>query len=406
MTPSIAVRNLCKSYELGSPRGSQRTTDLVRSLLSREASQPYDILAALDDVSFDIEQGEVVGLVGHNGAGKSTLLKIMSRVTAPDSGSVTLRGRVGSLLEVGTGFHPELTGRENVFLNGAILGMRRSEISHHLDEIVAFAEVERFIDTPVKRYSSGMYMRLAFAVAAHLETEIMLVDEVLSVGDASFQAKSLGKMDAMADSGRTVVYVSHNLASMKRLCTRGIWIDHGRVCATGSIAEVVAAYVTTVHEGRDALVFDPNEDLPAQFHSIAVYATDATGETTDGPISLSVGIQIRNLLPGFHFSVALQSAEGTIVLHSDVTDTLPDALDSLAPGIHSFRVELPPKLLAPGQYTVFLGMAATYVGMLDRRPRALSFNVIDTSSTFSREQPGVIGLPMKWTYDGSDDQQG
>ena len=197
---------------------------------------------ALKDISFTIEQGEVVGIIGHNGAGKSTLLKILSRITAPSSGEVAVRGRVASLLEVGTGFHPELTGRENIFLNGAILGMTRREVQQNFDEILDFAGVERFVDTPVKHYSSGMYMRLAFAIAAHLETDVLLVDEVLAVGDASFQQKCLAKMQDVAGQGRTVLFVSHNLSAISALCQKGIYFQHGRVVATGPIHEVLASY--------------------------------------------------------------------------------------------------------------------------------------------------------------------
>ena len=198
------------------------------------------------DVSFDVEAGEVVGIIGRNGAGKSTVLKILSRVTAPTSGLVRMRGRVGSLLEVGTGFHPELTGRENIYLNGSILGMRRRDITARLDEIVEFAEIEAFVDTPVKRYSSGMYVRLAFAVAAHLQPEILIVDEVLAVGDIAFQQKCLGKMKDVAEQGRTVLFVSHNMASVRSLCTRGILLTQGRVELDGGVDEAIRAYLPKV----------------------------------------------------------------------------------------------------------------------------------------------------------------
>ena len=195
-------------------------------------------------MSFEVQPGEVVGIIGRNGAGKSTLLKILSRITEPTEGEVDINGRVGSLLEVGTGFHPELTGRENVYLNGAILGMRRAEIARKFDEIVAFAEVEKFIDTPVKHYSSGMYMRLAFAVAAHLEPEILIVDEVLAVGDAEFQKKCLGKMGDVAKGGRTVLFVSHNMMMIQRLCTRAILLQNGRLASDDHPARVIQAYIT------------------------------------------------------------------------------------------------------------------------------------------------------------------
>jgi lipopolysaccharide transport system ATP-binding protein len=247
MTTAISVEGLAKRYRLGARLPAYRTLreTLVEQLRPRgNEDQTNRILWALQDVSFAVERGDAVGVIGSNGAGKTTLLKVLARITDPTGGRVRLRGRVGALLEVGTGFHPELTGRENVYLNGAILGMRRSEITAKFDEIVSFAEVERFIDTPVKRYSSGMYVRLAFAVAAHLETEILLVDEVLSVGDLAFQRKCLGKMqEGSAKEGRTVLFVSHNLASVKRLTERSIWLDHGLVREDGRTEDVFRSYV-------------------------------------------------------------------------------------------------------------------------------------------------------------------
>ncbi len=254
-SPIITVENLSKSYRLQHQARERYTalrdvlTDKVKGLFGNRKSEigngnTEEEFWALKDVSFEIKQGEVVGIIGRNGAGKSTLLKILSRITEPTSGRITLRGRVASLLEVGTGFHPELTGRENIFLNGAILGMTRAEVRSKFDEIVAFAEVEKFLDTPVKRYSSGMYVRLAFAVAAHLEPEILVVDEVLAVGDAAFQQKCLGKMkDVSQGQGRTVLFVSHNMGVVRDLCGRAIFLHDGRVTKDGPCQEVVSAYM-------------------------------------------------------------------------------------------------------------------------------------------------------------------
>jgi lipopolysaccharide transport system ATP-binding protein len=248
--PIIQVHNLSKQFRIG--RSEPYRT--LREAIVRAVRAPFrrsgngsngsdTTIWALRDVSFDVEQGEVVGIIGRNGAGKSTLLKILSRITEPTTGHVDLHGRVGSLLEVGTGFHPELSGRENVFLNGAILGMTRAEITRKFDEIAAFSEIERFLDTPVKRYSSGMYMRLAFAVAAHLDPEILIVDEVLAVGDAAFQKKCLGKMSDVASHGRTVLFVSHNMPAVRSLCTRAIVLEEGRVAMRGSAGDCVAFYL-------------------------------------------------------------------------------------------------------------------------------------------------------------------
>jgi lipopolysaccharide transport system ATP-binding protein len=255
----ISCEGLGKAYRIGRQESRERYTALrdvlagsARRLLQRTkqlARGEFDLTNdqseefwALKDVSFEVKQGEVLGIIGRNGAGKSTLLKVLSRITEPSAGRVTLRGRVASLLEVGTGFHPELTGRENIFLNGAILGMTRGEIKRKFDEIVAFAEVEKFLDTPVKRFSSGMYVRLAFAVAAHLEPEILVVDEVLAVGDAEFQKKCLGKMQDVSRGGRTVLFVSHNMAAIVSLCNRGIWLDRGQLAFDGNGGDAVKAY--------------------------------------------------------------------------------------------------------------------------------------------------------------------
>lgn len=244
---AIGVTGLSKAYRLGVGGGATTIREALIQKVARAGRPATDILWALRDVSFDVRRGETVGIIGRNGAGKSTLLKLLSRVTWPTEGEIRLYGRIGSLLEVGTGFHPELTGRENVYLNGTILGMRRHEIDRRFDEIVAFAEIERFLDTPVKRYSSGMYVRLAFAVAAHLDPEILVVDEVLAVGDAAFQRKCLGKMGEVArEEGRAVLFVSHNMVAITALCARGILLEGGRVTADGATAPVVQRYLRSI----------------------------------------------------------------------------------------------------------------------------------------------------------------
>jgi lipopolysaccharide transport system ATP-binding protein len=278
MPPMVSVRNLAKCYRVQPMQGPQaaygyRTLrDDIMSMLKsplrlfRSASRaaPQDFWA-LRDVGFEINKGDVVGIIGHNGAGKSTLLKILSRITPPTHGEVELRGRVGSLLEVGTGFHPELTGRENIFLNGAILGMRRQEIQSKFNQIVEFAEVSQFLDTPVKHYSSGMYVRLAFAVAAHLEPEILIVDEVLAVGDLSFQRKCMGRMREVGRSGATILFVSHNMPAIEALCTRAILLDRGQVALDGSVRELVQEYhrrVLQTHGDVGAMLGELNNPRP------------------------------------------------------------------------------------------------------------------------------------------------
>ncbi len=281
----ISVENLSKQYRLGAIGGRTLRADLSRWWAKRRGQpDPYlrigqedlrerygETIWALRDINLQVRQGEILGIIGRNGAGKSTLLKILSRITAPTSGEVKVKGRIGSLLEVGTGFHPELTGRENVFLNGAILGMTKAEVTRKFDEIVDFAGIEQFIDTPVKRYSSGMYVRLAFAVAAHLEPEILIVDEVLAVGDAEFQKKCLGKMGDIAHGGRTVLFVSHNMGAIHQICDQAMWIDAGKVRFRGSTAETVAEYLDVSREIGGPIV-DRVEKLNAavQLDSIIV----------------------------------------------------------------------------------------------------------------------------------------
>lgn len=312
----IAIRaaSLSKRYRIGSRENYHTLRDAFSNRFramfgSRETQSPNgnqrDTIWALRDVSFELRRGDVLGVIGANGAGKSTLLKILSRITEPSEGSVEIDGRIGSLLEVGTGFHPELTGRENIYLNGAILGMKRTEIEKYFDEIVAFAGVERFVDTPVKHYSSGMYMRLAFAVAAHLQTEILMVDEVLAVGDAGFQLKCLNKMSEVSESGRTILFVSHNMEAVTKLCTRGLLLDRGRVARLGTPQECIEEYLAIAKERRpseDATVSLRNHpgrtklhNGPVRLASIAVLDRDDKPALTVAggePLSIVVGYEL------------------------------------------------------------------------------------------------------------------
>ncbi|MEA4959172.1 MAG: ABC transporter ATP-binding protein, partial [Anaerolineaceae bacterium] len=283
----ISVENLSKKYDLGLIGTGSLVRDFERwwakirgkqdpyAIIGREHVQKKkgDSILALDDVSFTVRQGEALGIIGRNGAGKSTLLKILSRVTAPTSGVVRVKGRIGSLLEVGTGFHPELTGRENVYLNGAILGMKKNEVTRKFDEIVAFSGVDKFIDTPVKRYSSGMYVRLAFAVAAHLDPEILIVDEVLAVGDAEFQKKCLGKMGDIAGEGRTILFVSHNMDAVKTLCPTSMWIDDGKVASTDKSELIIENYLQL--KAKDYYIADSS--LTGTLHTSRLWFSDTEG---------------------------------------------------------------------------------------------------------------------------------
>jgi len=319
---AISVENLSKRYMLRHQSRHDTLRDAlgagVRGLWQRlrsggDTGQERDEFWALREVSFTVARGEVLGIIGRNGAGKSTLLKLLSRIVEPTTGRITLRGRVASLLEVGTGFHPELTGRENIFLNGAILGMRREEIRRKFDEIVSFAEVERFLDTPVKRYSSGMYVRLAFAVAAHLEPEILIVDEVLAVGDARFQAKCLGKMREVARNGaRTVLFVSHNLAAVRQLCGRALYLEDGRVVNVGSTSDVVSQYVESMRNVTAAPATSL-EVLPGLvIHAVRVWCD---GPGPDGTCTLRVNVHgtSRGAAPRYAFGLQLTTPDNVLV---------------------------------------------------------------------------------------------
>jgi lipopolysaccharide transport system ATP-binding protein len=341
MSAAISVDGLGKQYRLG----QRESYAALRDVIARAATAPLrrdrvkrerPTFWALEDVAFEVTAGEVIGVIGRNGAGKSTLLKILSRITEPTKGRVELRGRVGSLLEVGTGFHPELTGRENVYLNGAILGMRRAEIREKFDEIVEFSGIGKFLDTPVKRYSSGMYVRLAFSVAAHLEPEILLVDEVLSVGDAEFQRKCLGKMEDVTHHGRTVLFVSHNMAAIRKLCPRAILLDHGQVVADGPTPEVLTTYFDSIGSvGDEAAVVNEVElsrrgrlFLPQGEERFRLRRLEILDEADEHSASFrsSDAIRIRltydvfETITNLQLVFALVDQDGTVLLRTESTD--------------------------------------------------------------------------------------
>lgn len=390
--PAITVNNLGKSYRLG----QYQRADNFRELLASMAKAPFRRISnlgehksgapgafwALQDVSFTINPGEVVGIIGRNGAGKSTLLKMLSRITEPTKGDIELRGRVSSLLEVGTGFHPELTGRENIFLNGSILGMRRAEIKSKFDEIIAFAEVEKFLDTPVKRYSSGMYVRLAFAVAAHLEPEILIVDEVLAVGDLEFQKKCLGKMGEVAKAGRTVLIVSHNMSAIQSLCDRSILLRQGRLVEDGPTDVVIKEYLSYLAKTAD----DPFNNNPERsgsgeikFTAVKLYNTEK--ELTTHPISgkkTFIEMDYSNPAGVNNFDVILTIYNhlGVAVSHlsTKVTGT---KLSAFKEGRIVCEIETLP--LPLGEYRVAAGLQVNHTNV-DLIPNLLVFEI--TASTF------------------------
>jgi lipopolysaccharide transport system ATP-binding protein len=366
LKPIIRIEKLGKQYRIGVRRAAYATlretlTDGIRApwrRLRRNNCQPDDKIWALQDVSFDVTQGEVVGIVGRNGAGKSTLLKILSRITHPTTGQVDLYGRVGSLLEVGTGFHPELSGRENIYLNGAILGMKRVEIAEKFDEIVAFAEVDKYIDTPVKRYSTGMCVRLAFAVAAHLEPEILLVDEVLAVGDAAFQKKCLGKMDSVAHQGKTVLFVSHQMPAIKSLCSRAIHVDRGRVVQDADPESVVSQYLQCAASDLcPARVWSDPEQRPGneQVRLVSIRVVDGEGEllgtyASKEPILVEMEWDLAFLHSALCLGFDLIDRDGNTVFRSVHTDQHEREWPSLCVGRNRLQCRIPPGLLMFGSY--------------------------------------------------------
>ncbi|MDX6766284.1 MAG: polysaccharide ABC transporter ATP-binding protein [Candidatus Methylacidiphilales bacterium] len=383
--PVISVENLGKDYIL-THQGGEASYRTLRETLSGLFRKPEpknrksEIFQALNDVSFEVRQGEVLGIIGRNGAGKSTLLKILSRITEPTRGRVRLRGRVASLLEVGTGFHPELTGRENIFLNGAILGMNRAEIRNKFDEIVAFAEVEKFLDTPVKHYSSGMYVRLAFAVAAHLEPEILIIDEVLAVGDTQFQKKCLGKMQSVSkNEGRSVLFVSHNLGIVSNLCSRVLLLKSGQLALQGPPGPVIAESIGTIAStgGRISWENDPiatRSNLSIRSAQIVCEGRTCVDVPIDREVVLEIEIEAMQAENHLSSSIHLFDKQGTWVLCSGLKSA------SYQPGRYLHRYHLPANFLNDGRYTFNIMLVRDATRIEVHIPDAISFFVHETGS--------------------------
>ena len=407
-TIAIGADRLTKRYQLGQREAYGALRDsiahavkapirAVRRVAGQALGRPprRKWISALDQVSFEVGEGEIVGIVGRNGSGKSTLLKVLSRITDPTSGQAVVRGRVGSLLEVGTGFHPELTGRENVYLNGAILGMRRAEIRRKFDEIVAFAEVESFVDTVVKHYSSGMQMRLAFAVAAHLEPEILFIDEVLAVGDAAFQQKCLGKMQEVNRGGRTVLLVSHQMNQLRRLCTRCLWLQSGRLAGSGPAAPVLGAYEASFRRAaqREA---DPDETDVKQakflgWHLDGHGSSQGNVLTTTGPVEVTFQLEVRTPIRRARHGIALLSPTGQNLWGTAATDL------EFAPGIYELTHSLPGIPIQPG---VYFWQVSIYTddGMIDLWDCLPDLIVSTPPMTHYRDEyAGVLNFPSQFT---------
>ena len=421
--PIIICDKISKSYRLGAKKniGMRGVGNTLRDAVSNSFHSAVarlkgsgvghdrkdELFWALRDICFEVRQGQIVGIIGSNGAGKSTLLKILSRIVEPSSGVARLRGRVASLLEVGTGFHPELTGRENIYLNGVILGMRKAEIDRKFDDIVAFSEIEQFLDTPVKRYSSGMYVRLAFAVAAHLEPEILFVDEVLAVGDHAFQKKCLGKMhDVAAGHGRTILFVSHSMSALTQLCDDGVLLENGAVKMIGPIKDVIRTYLKSGLQANLARAnFVTDRKKPCQFVFAEIIHKDGdpgSEFSCDEPVVIRLQFEVREPNASLFLTLFLQNLDGTRVLFSDVRDIDPSASERLGVGPHAFEVEIPPRLLAPATYLLTVSSSVQFTGVIDQQDACCEFTLRDLSTRMI--VPGrssVLGALLPWRHQRS-----
>ncbi len=406
MEPMIEVRNVSKEYSINTNRGyPKRLTESMSNVLThpiktfRGIRGSKETFLALKDISFNVETGDMVGIIGRNGAGKSTILKILSQITYPTKGEVILRGRVGSLLEVGTGFHPDLTGRENIFLNGAILGMRKKEIEYKFDDIVKFAEVEKFLDTPIKRFSSGMYLRLAFSVAAHLDPDILIADEVLAVGDQQFQKKCLGKMKEVSNNGRTVIFVSHDMHAIKSLCKTGILMRSGKIVKMGSVDEVMEEYVLSL-ETQDGKF--PVETADISIDGMEVQQNHKDTSLIDGTYPFSVILRFRVLTDSdqIRMGILVNNAMGDMLIRSYFSDW-ETKFEHLDQGTYEARLEIPEKLLAAGNYSIILnakkqGTIDMIAGHRVERSISLSFpSDLDTGGVIDPLKAQIL-LNRRW----------
>lgn len=385
----IEVLNISKEYQLGAV-AKDSIKDSVKSLFS-SGKKEKEIFKALDGISFDVAEGEVLGIVGKNGAGKSTLLKVLSRITEPSSGQIKMRGRVASLLEVGTGFHPELTGKENIFLNGSILGMTKAEIKSKLDEIIAFSGVLKFIDTPVKHYSSGMYVRLAFSVAAHLEPEILIIDEVLAVGDAEFQKKCLGKMKDVAGQGRTVLFVSHNMAAVKSLCARAILLDNGKLTANSfDVEEVVQLYSRQGKEDQGGSPFVTFENKPNSILELGLKDEESNLILNSSKLSFRVKFHLE-IPEGADLNIAFFTSEHQklfVLLGKEMNNG-----DGFKVGENELIFTLPKNILNKGKYYINISMHKNYSEFLFAKREAFYFSIEENPVIFMK-YPGLDAGPI------------
>lgn len=394
-------------------RSLYKFDDAVPSVDSgNDSSDPSDIFWALKNLSFELKKGEVLGIIGKNGAGKSTILKILSKITRPTFGQVEIRGRNSSLLEVGTGFHPELTGRENVYLNGTVLGMKKNEIDRKFDAIVDFSGVEKFLDTPVKRYSSGMTVRLAFAVAAHLEPEILIIDEVLAVGDAEFQAKCLGKMSSVAKEGRTVLFVSHNMGAIAELCSRAIWLEGGQLKQDGFPSDVVMKYLSSSEEKVGYWSRLPEHRLIgrlAWLRSARIFTGDGSSDSTvfrfnERP-KVEIEYEVKQRVKDFGVYFWVRDSFSNVVWISNDSDGMAHAGSHRDPGIYRSVCELPANTLKPGRYFVGIGITGKPKECVQEEHRdVMNFSISDVGYPFKR-RAGIITPYLDWKIARNVDQE-
>jgi lipopolysaccharide transport system ATP-binding protein len=412
---AISVDGLGKRYRIPraarvvEPRGfAGRMARPFRHLASRFAGPEAEDIWAVKDVSFEVNSGEVIGFIGLNGAGKSTLLKLLSRITEPTEGRAVIHGRVGTLLEVGTGFHPELTGRENIFLSGAILGMKRTEIQRKFDEIIAFAEVERFLDMPVKRYSSRTYVRLAFAVAAHLEPEVLLVDEVLAVGDVAFQKKCLGKMGEVAEQGRTVLFVSHNMVAVQNLCSRAMWLEGGRLMHDGPAADVIGKYLSVSYSSQTERTWPDQATAPGN-EKVRLRRVCIRPEhgSTDDPIGTSTPVRVEleywNLVPDarLHACLHVLNEQQIVAFTTGSNETDPATMDKALPeGLLRSVCHIPGHLFNAGLHRINALILVNGLKIVLRHDNALTFDVVELEErpgAWYGKEPGVVHPRLRWT---------
>ena len=414
-SPVVQLEGIGKSYRIAHQSDAAYSYERLGDRVMQWAKRPFssrqadtsETFWALKDISFELHEGEVLGIVGSNGAGKSTLLKLISRITRPTRGRLTIDGQVASLLEVGTGFHPELTGRENIYLNGAVLGMTRSQIHARFDEIVSFAGVETFLDTPVKRYSSGMYVRLAFAVAAHLDPEILIIDEVLAVGDAAFRKRCLERMGEIAsNSGRTILFVSHNMAAVRSLCTRALLLENGTLTSEGSPEEIISQYHSKVLQGNEGHTHRHDEkDIRSGVGLKQVQILDLEGQPTamllsGAPFTLRFTLHLQSPQIGLRAGFRVETAEGTIVFGMQAVEEEGSQAIPTPPGTYQIDCRIGDIRLNSGQYFVTIGIELPpYRGALFLVNRCLHFTIDDThhETPGFRRPPGLVLPTLRWS---------